>query len=155
MLSALPYILLAAVVGVGLLGFVAICSVQWKAFGRYRAERQRRKAYAERMAKVDRIGAAPYQPTERPLAAPVPLARGELTSVFQVLEEGTRFGKIAQPPPIPPRARMARGSAPPPMSTQPASRPQPPSPAPAMRTQRAAPAPSFAGLPVVRPTRSR
>jgi hypothetical protein len=149
MVAVLPYILLVAVVGVGILGFIAIFSVQWRAFQRYRAERQRRRAYAERMAKVDRIGAVPYTPTVRPVATPVPLQRGELTSVFQTLEEQTRFGKIAAPPPVPPRTRMARGSAPPPIPAQ-----RPPAPPPAPRAAaRPLPAPSYAGLPVVRPTR--
>lgn len=147
MLAVLPYILLAAVVGVGLLGFIAIFSVQWKSFQRYRAERQRRRAYAERMAKVDRIGAVPYTPTARPVATPAPLQRGELTSVFRTLEESTRFGKIAAPPPVPARTRMARGSAPPPIPVR-----QPPAPAP-RAAARPVPAPSYAGLPVVRPTR--
>jgi hypothetical protein len=105
------------------MGFVAIAATYLKQFRRYQFQRRREKAYAARLAKVDRIGAAPYVPTAR-------AAHSELPSAIHTLEESTRFGKIASPPPVPPRTRMARGSAPPPVpaAARPVVRRQPPAP---------------------------
>lgn len=106
MLQHLPIVLLFAVVCVGSLLMVGMFAAAFKQARRGRDQRIRRKAYRMK-AEQARIKAAMA-------SQPIPLARGELTSVFRTLEESARFARVASPPPSP-AGRMPKGSVAPPV----------------------------------------
>lgn len=117
-----PVILFIGVSAVAVLSLAAMVVVARKQFIMWRAHRAHLAARSERLSEALRMKTE-RQDAARLAVAPMAPTYGEsvigLTSIISKLEESTRFARLpASPPPLPPRARVAKGSVPIPMANQ-------------------------------------